>query len=342
VKVIEFGRKTPDLDSAASIKRREHFFFAGNLRTISPMRSPHGANTKDVAIDFAQAAAQVNDYLNEIIARTIEIPANLQDAVNYSLLAGGKRLRPALVLLSCQVSGGEPTASLAPAAAIEMIHCFSLVHDDLPAMDDDDLRRGQPTNHRKFGEAMAILAGDALATLPYLVITQSDDLDDHRKRQLAHELADATMRMIAGQVYDTLGGFAESFNKADQLKITHQHKTGALIRCACRMGAIVADSDDDHASRLNALTKYGEAIGLMFQIVDDVLDVTQTTEHLGKRTGKDEAAGKLTYPSVLGLDESRKRIADLQRDALAALKSFEESRAIPLADLVDLLAGRTK
>lgn len=321
-----------------------HFIFAGNLRTIPPMRNPHGANTKNAAIDFAQAAAQVNDFLNEITAQTIILPQNLLEAINYSLLAGGKRLRPALVLLSCQTSGGEPAHSLAPAAAIEMIHCFSLVHDDLPPMDDDDLRRGQPTNHRKFGEAMAILAGDALATLPYLVITQSDELDDHRKQRLVGELAEATMRMIAGQVYDTLGGFAESFEKDDQLRITHHHKTGALIRCACRMGAIVADDDDDddHASRLNALTQYGEAIGLMFQIVDDVLDVTQTTEHLGKRTGKDEAAGKLTYPSVLGLDESQKRIADLRTEALGALKSFDESRAKPLADLVDFLADRTR
>ncbi|MFW5653392.1 MAG: polyprenyl synthetase family protein, partial [Planctomycetota bacterium] len=270
----------------------------------------------------------VENHLKRAIARDLadlELPANLVESVEYSLLAPGKRLRPHLVWHSCAAVGGDPFMQ-APSAciAIEMIHCFSLIHDDLPAMDDDDLRRGRPTNHVKYGEAMAILAGDALATLPYLLLSRAQGLSDEVRSALVTELASGTARMIAGQVYDTLGGFPDSIQDDPEARIqlVDRNKTGALIRGACRMGAIAGGADED---QLAHLTEYGRAMGFMFQIVDDVLDVTQTDEQMGKRTHKDEAAGKLTYPGVFGLEESRRRIEELRRSAISAVATLGDA-----------------
>ncbi len=294
------------------------------------------------SLTFSTAAEKVESHLTNVVAESVALPAPLHEAMNYSLLAGGKRLRPALVLLCCDALGGEVPSALGPAAALEMIHCFSLIHDDLPAMDDDDLRRGQPANHKKFGEELAILAGDSLATLPYLLLARSDKLTVTQRSLLTAELATATMAMIAGQVHDTIGGFAENLSDAQRLELTHRNKTGALIRAACRIGGIVAGADED---ALQSLAAYGEALGLMFQIVDDVLDITQTSDHLGKTSGKDHAAGKLTYPAVYGLEEARNKIDALQIDALAVLDlcpiARDRSRQ-PLQDLVAKLAARTK
>ena len=271
----------------------------------------------------------------------LPLPGTLVESIAYSLLAPGKRLRPRLVWHACEAVGGDPArAALAPAVAIEMIHCFSLIHDDLPAMDDDDLRRGRPTNHVQFGEAMAILAGDALATLPYLVIARASGLAATVRAALVEELASGTACMISGQVYDTLGGFPPEL--ADQpearIQIVDRNKTGALIRGACRMGAIAGGADP---SQLDRLTEYGRAMGYMFQIVDDVLDVTQTDEQMGKRTGKDEAAGKLTYPGVFGLRESRARIEQLRDQAVEALRPLGDA-AGPLVVLANKMAVRTR
>ena len=218
-----------------------------------------------------------------------------------------------------------------------MIHAFSLIHDDLPAMDDDDLRRGQPTCHIKFGEAMAILAGDALATLPYLHIARSVR-DGATSSRLIHELSEATLAMIAGQTLDTLGGFAEGLTPRQRLESIHHAKTGALIRGACRLGAISGGATD---AQLNALTSYGESIGLLFQVVDDILDVTQSAAHLGKRSNKDEAAGKLTYPSILGLEESRQLAETLCRNAIQSIEPLGEA-AQTLIELCRYMAVRTK
>lgn len=264
-------------------------------------------------------------------------PDILREAIKYSVLSGGKLLRPALTLLSCEAAGGNRCDALAAGSALELIHCFSLVHDDLPAMDDDELRRGKPTLHVKAGEAMAILAGDAMMSLAFQSITDEQQ-DVSRGNQLTQELADATTRMIVGQVYDTLGGFAVDSTPAQKLKLTHQNKTAALIRAACRMGGICADSSDD---QLNALSVYGEAIGLMFQIVDDLLDVTQSTEHVGKATNKDQQAGKLTCPSVLGPDECKAQVQRLRNEAKKAITPLGKP-AHPLIELCDYLAVRTK
>lgn len=284
----------------------------------------------------ASIVASIDAYLARVVAET-DVPANLAQAMSYSLLQGGKRLRPMLVLLSCEAVGGRQEQALPAAAAIEMIHAFSLVHDDLPAMDDDDLRRGQPTCHIKFGDAMAILAGDSLATLPYLHIARSVAEADVRCR-LIDELSAATLAMIAGQTLDTLGGFAEGLTPLERLESIHHAKTGALIRGSCRLGAISAGATD---AQLAALTAYGEAIGLLFQVVDDILDVTQSAEHLGKRSNKDEAAGKLTYPSILGLDESKQLAERLCREAIESIEPFGEA-AHTLVELCRYMAVRTK
>ena len=285
---------------------------------------------------LTDVAAEIEEDLRRRLAE-LTLPANLSEAVRYAVLGGGKRLRPGLVVLCCQAVGGARIHALAPAAAIELIHTFSLVHDDLPAMDDDGLRRGRPTLHVHAGEAMAILAGDVMVSLAFQFISQSE-LDAAKRSMLTDELAQATTGMIAGQVYDTLGGFPAGMTDEARLHLIHLNKTGALLRAACRMGGICGGATDD---QLQALTRYGESMGLMFQIVDDLLDVTQSAEHIGKATGKDVSAGKLTFPGVLGIAGSRREIARMQTAAHEAVSAFGTA-AQPLRILCDLMAVRTK
>jgi geranylgeranyl pyrophosphate synthase len=264
-------------------------------------------------------------------------PAALREALAYSVLGAGKRLRPVLTMLSCEAAGGDRNRGRAAASAIELIHAFSLVHDDLPAMDDDALRRGQPTLHVHAGEAMAILTGDVMMSLAFEWITDAD-LDGETSARLVRTLAEATSCMIAGQVYDTLGGFPPGLTKPQQLELVHRNKTAALIRAACRLGAFCAEATPED---LAALTGYGESVGMMFQSVDDLLDVTATAEHIGKATGKDVQAGKLTYPGVHGTDASRtevRRLRDEAHDALAPLGRAAEH----LLELCDYMAVRTR
>ena len=233
-------------------------------------------------------------------------------------------------------------AALPGAASVEMIHAFSLVHDDLPALDNDDLRRGRPTTHVEHGEAMAILAGDLLTSLAFQVL--GDRIGDERLvGMLTREVAIGTTGMIAGQVYDTLPSFGTNLTARQRLELIHRNKTGALLRASCRVGAISGlwGTGRVDESVLGAITTYGEAIGLMFQIVDDLLDVEQTAEHIGKRTGKDQEAGKLTYPGVMGVEASRQEIRRLREVAMSAIKQFG-GRATPLAELCEYLAVRTR
>ncbi len=298
--------------------------------------------SKDSVLDFTSAARLIESNLRVALESMPARPDRLRDAVEHSLLSGGKRLRPVLVLLCAQSTKGSVEYVINAAVAVEMIHCFSLIHDDLPALDNDTLRRGQPTSHVKFGEDLAILAGDALATWPYGLILKSDALSTEVRARLVLELVEATANMIDGQVYDTLGGFPKGMPPTECLELTHRNKTGALIRCACRMGAIAGSANDEIVA---ALTIYGESIGLMFQVVDDILDVTQTTEHLGKSAGKDAAQEKLTYPSVIGLDASKRRVSDLAQQAYQSLDEIPQATALhltaPLRSLVDTLVNRT-
>lgn len=293
-------------------------------------------STESETLMLTDLAQRIETDLAERI-NGLDLPENLLDALRYACLSGGKRLRPVLTLMSCEAVGGSLEAALPAAAALELIHCFSLVHDDLPALDDDDMRRGIPTLHKHTNPAMAILTGDIMISIGFEIISQSD-LPDHERSMLTFELAHATSAMITGQVYDTLGGFPPQISESDRLTLIHRNKTGALIRGACRLGAICGKAD---AGQLEKLTDFGETIGLMFQIVDDLLDVTQSAEHTGKATGKDQSAGKLTFPGLFGIDASRKEILTLQTHALEALKPLG-SRAEPMAELCHYMAVRTR
>jgi geranylgeranyl diphosphate synthase, type II len=257
-------------------------------------------------------------YLRSLNGRFRDAPPRLIESIEYSLLAGGKRLRPALVLESARACGAThppSPAALAAAGAIELIHTFSLVHDDLPAMDDDDLRRGRPTNHKVYGEAMAVLAGDAMVTMAFEVL--ATDPEPAVGARLAAELARAAgpAGMIGGQVLD-MEGENQSLAR-EQLQRLHRMKTGALLVAACRMGAIAAGEAD--SSRLHGLTAFGRHIGLAFQIVDDLLDITASPEQLGKGTGKDAGKGKNTYPRLMGVEQSRQEAVRQLAEGLAAL-----------------------
>jgi geranylgeranyl diphosphate synthase type II len=275
------------------------------------------------AVAILEAHGQAaNEYLKALRLRYAAAPGSLLDAIDYSLLAGGKRLRPALILECFVAHGGRPVekspayaAALAAAGAIELIHTFSLVHDDLPAMDNDDLRRGRPTNHKVFGEAMAILAGDAMVTMAFEIIAA--DAESATACRLISELASATgpAGMIGGQVLD-MAGENQSLT-LEQLQQVHRLKTGALITAACRLGAIAAGVTA--ADRLESIANFGRHLGLAFQIVDDVLDVTATPEQLGKATGKDASKGKNTYPGLLGLENSRLEATKQLDAAIAAV-----------------------
>ena len=295
--------------------------------------------TKTMTIDLealAAPAGPVEAYMERFIAER-PFPSNLREAIHYGVMGGGKRLRPILVLRCCEAVGGEHEAALPAAGAIELIHCFSLVHDDLPAMDDDALRRGRPTLHIHAGEAMAILAGDAMSAMAFELLTTRVK-DDALSAKLVRELSIATNDMVAGQVFDTLPPHDAPAEPMERLRNIHQHKTGALLRCACRMGAICGGAGE---AALASLTTYADAVGLMFQVVDDLLDVTSTAEQLGKATQKDEQAGKLTYPGLIGLEASRTEVRRLHGAALSAIEALGET-AQPLRDLADYMAVREK
>jgi len=268
-------------------------------------------------------------------------PHNLRAAMRYALLGGGKRLRPLLCWHACVSVGAPGEASLDAGAALEFIHAFSLVHDDLPAIDDDDLRRGLPTLHRHAGEAMAILTGDALLTLAFRLL---NSLPIARRGLAISHLADATWAMVKGQVEDTIPDPADASPAAERVDRIHRNKTGALIRASCSLGAIcgLQDlTDPAQADRLRCIEAYGEHTGLMFQVVDDLLDLEQSAEHTGKRTGKDANKGKLTHPGVHGIAASRAEVARLRDLSLDSIVNLGP-QAAPLRALTDRLATRTK
>lgn len=253
-----------------------------------------------------------------------DCPDQLREAMAYSLLAGGKRLRPVLVLLACEACGGDVKSALPAACALEMVHTYSLIHDDLPAMDDDDLRRGRPTNHKQFGEALAILAGDALLTLAFEVIAKETKPPEVAALCCA-DLASAAgaVGMVGGQVADLEGeklcGDADFLPTIEHLESIHHRKTGRLLTCGLVMGARIAGADHSTQARLET---YGKCVGLAFQIADDLLDVTGTEVKMGKGVQKDADHGKLTYPSLLGVADSKSRAEELIRTACEAISTL--------------------
>ena len=281
---------------------------------------------------------EVDGALRRFLPPASAKPATIHRAMRYSIFAGGKRMRPALCLAAAEACGGATEEALPLACAVECIHTYSLIHDDLPAMDNDDLRRGKPTNHKVFGEGMAILAGDALLTEAFAIAAQAKGWPRYSHRDLVRELARAagSRQLIAGQVADL-----ESEGKkipASQLRYIHERKTSALLCCAVRLGGMSANCT---APQLKALTDFGYNVGLAFQIIDDILDVTQTSEQLGKTAGKDTAAEKATYPSIVGLDKSRQIAAQLTSRAFSALQPFK-GKATALEALAEFLLKRDK
>ncbi|GIX04346.1 MAG: farnesyl-diphosphate synthase [Planctomycetaceae bacterium] len=281
---------------------------------------------------------EVEAYLKECVAPRVETPPRLTEAMAYSLLATGKRLRPLLVLAACDLCGGDPRSALPAAAAIEMVHTYSLIHDDLPAMDDDDYRRGKPTNHKVFGEAIAILAGDGLLTRAFEVL--SAELHPAEVAvacclELARAAGDEGM--VAGQVAD-LQASELSHPTLEDLEAIHRRKTGKLLCAALQLGARVAQAPAPWRDRL---LEYGRHLGLAFQIVDDLLDLSGDPHKLGKQTHKDASHGKLTYPRLLGIEESQQRARDLVWRAQQALAPWEERGAV-LTDLAYFVLTRDR
>ena len=283
---------------------------------------------------MTEASIQVQtdlDRLLPILDAALTLPfrqgdaQHLGEAMRYSLEAGGKRVRPVLCLLACEAVGGTTAQALPGALALEYVHTYSLIHDDLPAMDDDDLRRGRPTNHKVFGEGHAILAGDALLTEAFGVLAAAD-LDPVRRAGALVLLAEGAgwRGMAGGQALDLEGEKLTSYD-LDHLRLIHRLKTGALLRASLEIGAVLGGAQS--ADRL-ALRAYGEAIGLAFQIQDDILDATATEAELGKRTGKDAGRGKITYPSLLGLDGARKALREATETALCQLASLPNRNSL--------------
>jgi geranylgeranyl diphosphate synthase type II len=280
----------------------------------------------------------VDAALDRWVPAETEDPATIHRAMRYSLFAGGKRIRPLLAIATAEALSDAPLGIENAACTLELIHTYSLIHDDLPALDNDDLRRGRPTCHKVFGDAMAILAGDALLTLAFEVLARIDGVSPERRVDLVRELATASGTvggMIGGQVNDIEG--EGKFPTAALLESIHRAKTGALLRASVRMGAIYAGAD---AAQLQALTDFGEHVGLAFQIVDDILDVEQPSEALGKTAGKDAAQHKITFPAVYGIEQSREMAESERLAAHLALQPFDD-RANRLRELADLVVRRS-
>jgi geranylgeranyl diphosphate synthase type II len=279
----------------------------------------------------------VDRALDRYLPKANTRPVTLHKAMRYSLFAGGKRLRPILCLAAAEACRGKVENALPFACALECIHTYSLVHDDLPSMDNDDFRRGRPTCHKVFGEGIAVLAGDALLTIAFEIISRAKPKPRYNMSTLSREVAVAagSQKLIAGQVADLEAEGKQV--KRRELQFIHENKTAAILRSSVRLGAMSANAD---ARKLAAVARFGERLGLAFQIIDDILDVTQTSEKLGKSAGKDVAAKKATYPAVIGLERSRAEARRLTREAHNALSVFKSDDAEPLHALANYLLER--
>jgi len=293
--------------------------------------------TVNIKTYLASRQKLIERALDRYLPKANTKPATLHRAMRYSLFAGGKRLRPILCLAAAEACRGNVSNVLPLACALECIHTYSLVHDDLPSMDNDDFRRGRPTCHKVFGDGIAVLAGDALLTIAFEIVSRTKPAPRYDISVLLREIAVAagSQRLIAGQVADLEG---EGKNvKRDQLQFIHENKTAAILKSSVRLGAMSANAD---ARKLSAITRFGQRLGLAFQIIDDILDVTQTSEILGKSAGKDVAAKKATYPAVIGLEKSRAEARRLTRQAHSALSVFSSHDAERLHALANYLLER--
>ena len=305
---------------------------------INPMLPQYQIDTTfDLSTYLAERKALVEKALDNSIS--VVYPEKIYEAMRYSLLAGGKRLRPILCLATCELSGGNIEMAMPTACALEMIHTMSLIHDDLPAMDNDDYRRGKLTNHKVYGEDMAILAGDGLLSYAFeFVATQTKNVLPEQVLQVIARLGKAVgaAGLVGGQVVD-LASEGLSQVSEETLHFIHTHKTGALLEACVVCGAILASASQTNLQRLS---RYAQNIGLAFQIVDDILDITATTEELGKTAGKDLEAQKATYPAIWGLEKSRCQAQRLVQNAKAELEVFGE-KGMPLIALADFIISRS-
>ncbi|OIO60811.1 MAG: hypothetical protein AUJ55_01880 [Proteobacteria bacterium CG1_02_64_396] len=292
----------------------------------------------DLHAYLSQGSTWVQEGLGRLLPSTQHLPKRLVEAMHYGVMNGGKRLRPILIKAACEAVGGDGQRALPAACAMECVHSYSLVHDDLPAMDDDDLRRGRPTTHIAFDEATAILAGDALLTHAFVLLSDPHYFDVELSGRLVHQLATAAgaSGMVGGQMLD-MEGEGKNLTLPELTEI-HIYKTGALLRACLVMGGWIGGGDE---AAIQRLSDYGERIGLAFQIVDDILDETGTTEELGKPAGSDQNRGKATFPAILGLSESREHARRLIDEAVVLAESFG-SRGEPLKAIAQYIFDRTK
>jgi geranylgeranyl diphosphate synthase, type II len=293
------------------------------------------------SFDLKSYLSERKDRVEAALAQSIKVvyPEKIYEAMNYSLLAGGKRLRPILCLAGCDLAGGNVEMAMPTACALEMIHTMSLIHDDLPAMDNDDYRRGRLTNHKVYGEDIAILAGDGLLAYAFgFIISETQAVSKSRLLQVISKLsyAVAATGLVGGQVLD-LECEGQQNVDVGTLNFIHTHKTGALLEASVVCGAILAGANDEILQRL---ARYARHIGLAFQIIDDVLDVTATSEELGKTAGKDERVQKATYPSLWGIEESQHQARRLVDAANIELMPFQ-AKALPLMAIAEYITSRT-
>lgn len=282
---------------------------------------------------FSDVTRLINAELDWLIPEQGQPPQKLRDAIRWSLMSGGKHFRPALIFAVGRAFGCDDKKLVRTAAAVEMIHTYSLIHDDLPSMDDDDLRRGRATCHIKFGEATAILAGDALQVLAFQVVSDDDQQSPETRIELISQLAQAAAKMVVGQQLDLEAEGKEL--SIEEIEHIHRNKTGALIRFSAEAGAIIGAADE---KQLDAVRLFGDRLGLLFQITDDLLDITQTTEELGKTAGKDAAAAKATYPAVIGVDASKKLAEQVHGEVVASVADLGSPEI--LVEIADFILNR--
>lgn len=282
-------------------------------------------------------ASSVNGALENAVL--LKEPLIIHESMRYSLLAGGKRVRPMLCIAACELVGGDESTAMPAACAVEMIHTMSLIHDDLPCMDNDDLRRGKPTNHKVFGENVAVLAGDALLSFAFEhMATATKGVSSDRMVKMVGELAKCvgSEGLVAGQIVDI---FSEGLSDVglEHLEYIHIHKTAVLLEASVVLGAISGGANDEEIAKLR---KFSRRIGLLFQVVDDILDVTKCSQELGKTAGKDLVTDKMTYPKLLGIEKSREFAEKLNREAREQLAGFDPEKAAPLIALTNYIAYR--
>ena len=307
------------------------------MTTSSEIVNGDAVRAEDLAHFVVEARRLVDAALDRLLPAESAPPTKVHAAIRWSVFAGGKRFRPLLLLAVGETFGAAPELLIDTACALEMIHTYSLIHDDLPSMDNDDLRRGRATCHVRFGEATAILSGDALQTLAFKTVSEAEKLSKEKRSDLVREIATASGTpdgMVAGQAYDLEAESREV--TADELEQIHRLKTGALIIAAARCGAIIADAS---ATELAAITDYAAQLGLLFQITDDLLDVTATAETLGKTPGKDQRSKKATYPALYGVEATHNHLALAHQTACASLENIERRTEL-LRAIADFILQR--